>query len=112
MTSRVISQVLMLFASTHSFKNVATQVNLSSNTVVRIFDHLLYTPSNLPRVLSFDEFKGNTGHEKYQITGLLNSLETSFTNGFNEGINNKFKVLKQNAYGYRNFNRFRNASFI
>ena len=64
MTSRIISQVLMLLASTHSFKSIATQVNLSSNTVVR--DHLIYTLSTLPRVLSFDEFKGKTGYEKYQ----------------------------------------------
>ena len=25
-----------------------------------------------------------------------------------EGCNNKIKVLKRNAYGYQNFNRFRN----
>lgn len=30
------------------------------------------------------------------------------TNGFIEGCNNKIKVLKRNAYGYRDFNRFRN----
>ncbi|MBQ3136325.1 MAG: transposase, partial [Clostridia bacterium] len=30
------------------------------------------------------------------------------TNGFTEGCNNKIKVLKRNAYGYKNFRRFRN----
>jgi len=35
-------------------------------------------------------------------------LETPFTNGFTEGCNNKIKVLKRNAYGYRRFDRFRN----
>ena len=284
MTSRLISQILVLLASTHSFKSVGKQLNLSTSTVVRVFDHLSYAPSSLPRILSFDEFKGNTGHEKYQciitdpkhhriidilpnrykddlsayllqydtshtemvisdmwgtyrdlakeffpnatyivdkyhyirqviwaleavrkevqtefsdhrrkyfkkskkllikhfehlsdtdkqavkvmlhtskklsmahalkeeffdvmtsqtrlkalqkltvwithaensdlprfvfvsltmnnwITGILNSFETSYTNGFTEGTNNKIKVLKRNAYGYRNFNRFRN----
>lgn len=29
-------------------------------------------------------------------------------NGPTEGCNNKIKVLKRNAYGYRNFARFRN----
>ena len=40
--------------------------------------------------------------------GILNSLEAPFTNGFTEGCNNKIKVLKRNAYGYRRFDRFRN----
>ena len=40
--------------------------------------------------------------------GIFNSLETPFTNGFTEGCNNKIKVLKRNAYGYRRFDRFRN----
>ena len=66
MTSRVINEVLMLLASTHSFKSVAQQLNLSPSTVVRIFDHLSYQPSQLPRIISFDEFKGNADGEKYQ----------------------------------------------
>ena len=41
-------------------------------------------------------------------TGILNSFSCSVTNGFTEGCNNKIKVLKRNAYGYHNFNRFRN----
>ena len=40
--------------------------------------------------------------------GIVNSFATSVTNGFTEGCNNKIKVLKRNAYGYRNFKRFRN----
>lgn len=42
------------------------------------------------------------------LTGILNSFSASITNGFIEGCNNKIKVLKRNAYGYRNFKRFRN----
>lgn len=42
------------------------------------------------------------------ITGILNSFDSSITNGFTEGCNNKIKVLKRNAYGYKNFKRFRN----
>lgn len=41
------------------------------------------------------------------FTGILNSFDTPYTNGFTEGCNNKIKVLKRNAYGYRNFKRFR-----
>ena len=41
-------------------------------------------------------------------TGIINSFSVAITNGFTEGCNNKIKVLKRNAYGYRNFKRFRN----
>lgn len=40
--------------------------------------------------------------------GILNSFDCPYTNGFTEGANNKIKVLKRNAYGYRNFLHFRN----
>ena len=45
---------------------------------------------------------------KNWFTGIINSFYSPITNGFTEGCNNKIKVLKRNAYGYRNFNRFRN----
>ena len=41
-------------------------------------------------------------------TGIMNSFSSPLTNGFTEGCNNKIKVLKRNAYGYKNFKRFRN----
>jgi len=37
---------------------------------------------------------------------ILNSFDCPYTNGYTEGVNNKIKVLKRNAYGLRNFNRF------
>ena len=39
--------------------------------------------------------------------GILNSFDVPYSNGFTEGCNNKIKVLKRNAYGFRNFERFR-----
>ncbi len=44
---------------------------------------------------------------KNWISGILNSFSVPYTNGFTEGCNNKIKVLKRNAYGYKNFTRFR-----
>ena len=41
-------------------------------------------------------------------SGIANSFDSNITNGFTEGCNNKIKVLKRNAFGYRNFSRFRN----
>ncbi len=39
---------------------------------------------------------------------ILNSFTCTYTNGYTEGVNNKIKVLKRNAYGVRNFWRFKN----
>ena len=38
---------------------------------------------------------------------ILNSFDCGYTNGFTEGCNNKIKVLKRIAFGYRNFSNFR-----
>lgn len=40
-------------------------------------------------------------------TGEIHTL----TNGFIEGVNNKIKVIKRVAFGYRNFNNFRTKIF-
>ena len=34
-------------------------------------------------------------------------IDRRFTNGYTEGLNNKIKVIKRNAYGYKNFDFFR-----
>ena len=38
---------------------------------------------------------------------ILNIFRTNLSNGFTEGCNNKIKVIKRNAFGVRNFERFR-----
>lgn len=53
-------------------------------------------------------FQKCAGTMRRWMTGILNSFDSPYTNGFTEGCNNKIKVLKRNAYGYRNFKRFRN----
>jgi len=44
--------------------------------------------------------------------GILNSFDYNFSISFTEGYHNKIKVLKRNAFGYRNFDRFRNRISI
>ena len=34
---------------------------------------------------------------------ILNAFDCPYANGFTEGTNNKIKVIKRNAYGYRKF---------
>lgn len=43
---------------------------------------------------------------------ILNVFECPYSNGFTEGTNNKIKVIKRNAYGYRNFENFRNRILL
>jgi transposase len=39
---------------------------------------------------------------------IVNSfIDKRYTNGFTEGTNNKIKVIKRNAFGYKNFQIFR-----
>jgi transposase len=38
---------------------------------------------------------------------ILNAFDCSYSNGFTEGVNNKIKVLKRIAFGYRSFRNFR-----
>lgn len=64
--------------------------------------NMLYYGYNLPEF--YDCFKTFTNWQKE----ILNSFDVPYTNGYTEGINNKIKVIKRNAYGLRNFERFRN----
>ena len=38
---------------------------------------------------------------------ILNAFDCPYTNGFTKGVNNKIKVLKRIAFGYRSFRNFR-----
>jgi transposase len=40
-------------------------------------------------------------------TEILNFFDTRLTNGFIEGTNNRLKAIKRQAYGFRNFQRYR-----
>lgn len=66
-TSRVFACVINALRNKISFKDVAKQFNLSSSTIIRIFELVNYGRHSLPEVLGIDEFKGNAGYEKYQL---------------------------------------------
>ncbi len=38
---------------------------------------------------------------------IVNTMSTNYTNGVIEGINNKIKVIKRIAFGYRSFYHFK-----
>ena len=74
MTNRLSAYIINKLRNEVSFTSVAREVNLSAPTVMRVFDLVAYSFSKLPTALSIDEFKGNTGGEKYQciITDSVN----------------------------------------
>ena len=54
-----------------------------------------------------NEFVRNIKTLKNWEIEILNSFIYEYSNGFLEGINNHTKVIKRNAYGFRNYNRSR-----
>lgn len=67
MTSRLVAHIIELLRSEYSFTSVAKAVDLSVSTVIRVFDTIhIPKPQKLPHVFAIDEFKGNTGNQKYQ----------------------------------------------
>lgn len=66
MTYSLEVYILDLLRQCHSVKSVASQCNVSSFTVNRLFSYLSFSKPKLPRVLGIDEFRGNAGGEKFQ----------------------------------------------
>ena len=58
--------------------------------------------STLPKFKSAAETLLRWSHE------IVNSLKTSYTNSSTEGKNNKIKVIKRNAYGFKKLKNLRN----
>lgn len=65
-TNRLWGHVLAELGETTSMKTIAERNNISIPTVSRIIDITSYGISSLPEVISIDEFKGNSGGNKYQ----------------------------------------------
>ena len=64
------------------------------------------------KVSELEEFKPALTMIRNWSTYILNAFECPYSNGYTEGTNNKIKVIKRNAYGYRNFENFRNRIFL
>ena len=75
-TSRLTAYIIDKLRNEVSFTYVGKEVDLSTTTVMRVFDLVSYAQKQLPTTLSIDEFKGNTNKEKYQciITDPVNKV--------------------------------------
>lgn len=65
-TTRTTMAMIAKFADVRAYSNVAEEFGVSIPTVIRLFNNISYSkPVVLPEVVGIDEFKGNTGGEKY-----------------------------------------------
>ncbi len=64
-TSRLVAEIIFAFKKLTSAKDIGSHYNVSSVTAMRYFQCINYKPKELPEVLSLDEFKGNSGGQKY-----------------------------------------------
>ena len=71
MTKRLVFAIVHEFDVVYSISSIANRYNVSSNTVLRILNCLSVPRGKFSEVLCIDEFKGDSGNNKYQ-TSLLN----------------------------------------
>lgn len=64
-TSRLVAQIIFAFKKVTSAKEIASRYNISGVTAMRYFKSISFKPKKLPEVLSLDEFKGNSGGQRY-----------------------------------------------
>lgn len=67
-TTRVTEFIVDRLKEKRSMKDIAKDANVSVNTVSRLLPPLAVGAKQLPEVLCIDEFKGNTGQYKYQVS--------------------------------------------
>lgn len=64
-TSRLVADIILAFKKTISAKEIGCRFNVSGVTAMRYFNLFNKKLTKLPEVISLDEFKGNSGGQKY-----------------------------------------------
>lgn len=64
-TSRLVAEIMFAFKKTVSAKDIGCRYNISSVTAIRYFNLFNKKLTELPEVISLDEFKGNSDGQKY-----------------------------------------------
>ena len=64
-TGRLVAEIIHAFEKVVSAKEIGCRFNVSGTTAMRYFRCVNHKPRELPEVLSLDEFKGNSGGQKY-----------------------------------------------
>jgi transposase len=64
-TTRLVAEIMFAFKKTVSAKEIGCRYDVSSVTAMRYFNQFNQRLTLLPKVISLDEFKGNSGGQKY-----------------------------------------------
>lgn len=64
-TSRLVSEIIHAFKKVVSAKEIGCRFNVSGVTAMRYFNLFNKKLTTLPEVISLDEFKGNSGGQRY-----------------------------------------------
>ena len=87
-TSRLVAEIITAFRETVSAAKIGAQFHVSGATAMRYFKYVSFKPTKLPEVLSIDEFKGNSGGQKYnsivvdaEKRKVIDILPNRFENG-------------------------------
>ncbi len=64
-TGRLVTSIILAFKKVLSAKEIGSRYNVSGVTAMRYFNCYNSSPKELPEVVSLDEFKGNSGGQKY-----------------------------------------------
>ena len=85
-----------------SMTDIARQLAISTSTVIRKLNDFRFKHdfSRLPEIMSKDKEK------------IVNALQLPYSNAKLEATNNLIKLIKRNAFGFRNFENFKKRIFI
>jgi transposase len=64
-TNRLVAEVVYAFKKTVPAKEIGSKYNISGMTAMRYFNCFNRKLNSLPEIISIDEFKGNSGGQKY-----------------------------------------------
>lgn len=64
-TSRLVTEVIHAFEKLQPAREIGSRFNVSAATAARYFRCINFKPKELPEVVSLDEFKGNSGGQRY-----------------------------------------------
>ena len=111
-TSRLFAEIIFAFKKVVSAKEIGCRFNVSAVTAMRYFNYFNKKPTTLPEVISLDEFKGNSGGQKYnsiivdpkekEVLDILpNRFESDLTKYFSQFSNKtdvKYFVCDMNPH--------------
>ena len=111
-TSRLFAEIIFAFKKIVSAKEIGCRFNVSAVTAMRYFNYFNKKLTALPEIISIDEFKGNSGGQKYNsiivdprekivLDILPNRFESDLVNYFSQFPNKtevKYFVCDMNSH--------------